>query len=681
MNHSQYDASLGRKLGLLMLVVSLSLTQARAAWTTRAPVLPDRIFAMAQSSNRFVGLAGSRLSAQDVLISIDGSKWTLLPSTATQPIESLGYGNGQFVGLSSQMAWTSLDGEEWEGWPIPTDENSPTQYPVMSRIVWGSGVYLGVEKFGSPAGLWSSTNGREWKPLPPMEAGLLDVAYGNGKFVAVGSRGEVGTSAEGRDWIFDTSGTRRSLNQVVFGKGVFVAVGDFNTCLTSTNGIQWTRRQLTTPWPFAGRFTDIAFGNGTFVAANGFEVFSSANGTTWTRTEFLSLVPGIYRINYAAGAFVSWSEFETDIFRSTDGKSWASVVSPIDRFLEGIAYGNGVAVAVGDASARTNKSLIMTSANFVDWTIRDSGTNEWLHAVAYGAGRFVAVGDYGIIRTSPNGSTWAGAVAPTNRPLLAITYGGNRFVAVGMSGTVISSVDGLTWKAHPTGSRAEYSRVAFGGGVWMASSDTGALIRSVNGTDWATVPEPPQGSWLGLAFGNNQFLLVGADGMVWGSANGTQWTEKEPLPMPSLNGVYPMTFGNGIFLVAGPNGVAFSADGNEWQRAEGGFEPIYSITPIPGGFAAVGGWPGVYTPEHSFLLTLDADELSPFSIGQLQVLPQGDVRFSFPTQPGKEYSVEASADLKNWQTLNVFPGSSSRADYTNRPPPGLMQRFYRANRR
>lgn len=681
MIHSRHARFRHQKLCLILFSICWFSTQLKAGWITRAPVLQDRLSNMSQSSNRFVALAGSRLSAQDVLISTNGSKWTLLPSTATETIDSLGYGNGQFVGMSRRTAWTSRDGVEWDAWPIPTEGNAPNEYPYMSRIVWGAGLYVAVERFGSPAGLWVSTTGKEWEPLPALDANPLDVAFGNGKFVVVGSKGEVGTSANGRDWTFDTSGTRRSLNQIVFGNGVFVAVGDFNTCLTSTNGIQWTRRQLTSPWPFSGRFTDLAFGNNTFVAANAFEVFTSPNGTAWTRTEFLSLVPGIYRLNYAAGGFVSWSEFEPDIFRSTDGKSWTPVHSPIDRFLEGIAYGNGIAVAVGDASARTNKSIILTSANFVDWTLRDPGTNEWLHAVAFGAGRFVAVGDYGIIRTSANGTSWSGATAPTNRPLSAIAYGGNRFVAVGVNGTVVSSTDGLSWKAHVTGSRAEFSHIAFGNGVWVASSETGELIRSANGTDWTSIAAAPPGSWLNLAFGNNLFLLVGAQGSVWSSANGTQWNEQGQLPIPSINGVYPMAFGGGIFLVAGPAGIAFSADGADWQVAEAGYDPIYSITPIPGGFAAVGGWPGAYAPEHSFLLTLDQDELSPFGISQLQLLPQGDIRFSFPTQTGKEYSVEASSDLQNWQTLSVFPGSSSRADYTNQPPIGLMQRFYRARRR
>jgi hypothetical protein len=680
MINSSFSRTFSQMACLLAAYSCLMLPQLKGAWTTRAPVLQDRISAMTGSSNRLVALAGSRLSAQDVLISTNGSKWSLLPSTATERLDSLGYGNGQFVALSSGSAWTSTDGVNWEGWPIPTEENSPTDYPYFSHIVWGAGVYVGVESLSRSQSLWISNNGRQWEPLSLATSGILDVAFGNGRFVVVGARGETGTSANGRDWTLDTSGTRRSLNRIIFGNGTFVAVGDFNTCLTSTNGVQWTRRQLTSPWPFGGQFSDAAFGNNTFVVANGFETFTSANGTAWTRTEFLSLVPGIYRLNYAAGAFVSWSEFETDIFRSTDGKSWAPVLSPIERLLEGIAYGNGVAVAVGDASSRTNKSIIMTSGNFVDWTLRDSGTNEWLHAVAYGGGRFVAVGDYGIIRTSANGTTWAGASAPTNRPLLAITYGGNRFVAVGVNGTVVSSTDGLTWRAHPTSSRAEYSRVAFGNGVWVASAESGELIRSVNGTEWASITPVPPGNWLNLAFGNNQFLLVGADGAVWGSANGLQWSEKSPLSVPSINGVYPMAFGSGVFLAAGPSGVAFSPDGEEWQTAEAGYDPILAIVAIPGGFLAVGGSPGVFGQEHSFLLTIDEDELTPFGIGQLQLLPQGDIRFSFPTQPGGQYSVEASSDLENWETLSTFPGGNSRADYTNQPPLGLMQRFYRAKR-
>jgi hypothetical protein len=63
--------------------------------------------------------------------------------------------------------------------------------------------------------------------------------------------------------------------------------------------------------------------------------------------------------------------------------------------LEGVAYGNGLFVAVGDGGT------ILTSRDGVSWTRRTSGTSNQLEGVAYGNGTFVAVGWYGTILTSP----------------------------------------------------------------------------------------------------------------------------------------------------------------------------------------------------------------------------------------------------------------------------------------
>jgi hypothetical protein len=42
----------------------------------------------------------------------------------------------------------------------------------------------------------------------------------------------------------------------------------------------------------------------------------------------------------------------------------------------------------------------------VSWTQQTSGTRDDLNGVAYGNGLFVAVGDFGTILTSPDGVNW-----------------------------------------------------------------------------------------------------------------------------------------------------------------------------------------------------------------------------------------------------------------------------------
>ncbi|MDT7910160.1 MAG: hypothetical protein RQ912_09555, partial [Thermus sp.] len=92
------------------------------------------------------------------------------------------------------------------------------------------------------------------------KAGLNGVTYGNGLFVAVGSRGTILTSRDGVNWTEQTSGTGNRLNGVTYGNGLFVAVGRHGTILTSRDGVNWTEQTSK-----AG-LNGVTYGNGLFVA-------------------------------------------------------------------------------------------------------------------------------------------------------------------------------------------------------------------------------------------------------------------------------------------------------------------------------------------------------------------------------------------------------------------------------
>jgi hypothetical protein len=83
----------------------------------------------------------------------------------------------------------------------------------------------------------------------------------------------------------------------------------------------------------------------------------------------------------------------------------------------------------------------------VTWTQRTSGTGNDLIGVAYGNGLFVAVGDDGTILTSPDGVSWTQRTSGTGNLLEGVTYGNGLFVAVGKDGTILTSPDGVSWTA------------------------------------------------------------------------------------------------------------------------------------------------------------------------------------------------------------------------------------------
>lgn len=251
---------------------------------------------------------------------------------------------------------------------------------------------------------------------------LNSVAYGGNTFVAVGY-GTILTSANGIDWA-SRQANGYNLLDVTYGNGVFVAVGSkagAGVALTSPDGANWTEHSLDTTAQLMG----VTYGSNTFVAVgDGGSIFTSPDGTNWTKQN--SGGDGyLFDIAYGGNTFVAVSTMST-ILTSEDAVSWTTHHMGIEVDLWGVTYGNGTFVAVGHGA-------VFTSADGADWTARSLGTRYYLEDVAYGGDKFVAVDRYGAILTSTDGAIWVLQRTGENdyKWLYGVTYGYNSFVAVG----------------------------------------------------------------------------------------------------------------------------------------------------------------------------------------------------------------------------------------------------------
>jgi len=124
---------------------------------------------------------------------------------------------------------------------------------------------------------------------------------------------------------------------------------------------------------------------------------------------------------------------------SEAGATWTSRTSQGNP-LFGVAYGNGLFVAVGShPDPLSFASVILTSPDGVTWTAQTSGTGNRLNGVAYGNGTFVAVGNFGTILTSPDGASWTQRTSGTSNWLRGVAHGNGLFVAVGEGGIILTS--------------------------------------------------------------------------------------------------------------------------------------------------------------------------------------------------------------------------------------------------
>jgi hypothetical protein len=197
-----------------------------------------------------------------ILTSTDGVSWVQRYSSGFN-LYGVAYGNGQFVAVGyldwttttnyqeiyTPVILTSGDGASWV-------EHQPGVSAVgagLSQIAYGNGLFVAVgtayadgspdSTYATPSSIYAvtpliltSSDAVNWaeQPSGPEPESLRSIAYGNGQFVAVGMLGHILTSSDSVNWVRHQSGAQLALlSAVTYGDGRFVAVGSGGTILQS----------------------------------------------------------------------------------------------------------------------------------------------------------------------------------------------------------------------------------------------------------------------------------------------------------------------------------------------------------------------------------------------------------------------------------------------------------------
>jgi hypothetical protein len=286
------------------------------------------------------------------------------------------------------------------------------------NVAYGNGKFVTVG-----TGIAYSSDGINWKTAasPSSYYRIEEIAFGNGKFVVGTQDGCISTSTDGVTWTATKSiysSSFSSVDGLAFGNGIFVAGGGYymDSIRTSTDGVTWTPSK-----EISGlSINTIAYGNGKFVAGGGGGKFGvSSDGSTWTtashniitKTKWSDSPSSIMSIAYGNGKFVAGTG-DGKIAYSSDGLTWTTVAnSPFDEYP----------YIFGDANYDTMEALLYC-----------------INAIAFGDGKFVAACLGGRTAVSSDGSTWRvvsesafGKDMSLANGINAITYGNGKFVAVG----------------------------------------------------------------------------------------------------------------------------------------------------------------------------------------------------------------------------------------------------------
>ena len=204
------------------------------------------------------------------------------------------------------------------------------------------------------------------------------------------------------------------------------------------------------------------------------KVFHSRDGDRWQQAS--GHADHLYGVAYGNGVFVAvgWGG---RILRSTDsgGERWLEAsASPADGVLlplNGVGWNGTGFVAVGEFT-------ILHSSDGERW--RDAGGRDiadWLEGVAGANGKSVAVGS--TILYGSDGERWKQASTRGTADWLgSVTWGGGRFVAVGSGGTILHSSDGEHWKASASGAANDLAGVVWGAGRFVTVGRNGTIAVS-----------------------------------------------------------------------------------------------------------------------------------------------------------------------------------------------------------
>jgi len=267
-------------LGVSILLLSQALADPLDNWTTnQVSTNSFCLDCVVYGNGRYVAY-GEYLDWGVIMTSEDGINWALRLDGKTNSSGfsfsiALVYTGNRFFALGGFGASAvSTNGADWTAFShYAIDPNGG----LFTSVAYGNARHVMVG-----GGAYTSTDAVTWTAHPP-QGGVVDIAFGASKFVAIGNPGHIYTSAIGSSW------TDRPIlggNKISFCNGNFLVPYGPGTNLISSDGISWA----TVNTGITGFLGKVTFANGLFMSRAGVYLATSTDGTNWI--QYPQALPG-----------------------------------------------------------------------------------------------------------------------------------------------------------------------------------------------------------------------------------------------------------------------------------------------------------------------------------------------------------------------------------------------------
>jgi hypothetical protein len=311
------------------------------------------------------GKGGETSTSFDVTVDDPLLSWVRRgEGVTTSALNGVVFGGGKFVAVGGYVSVSSPDGVTWTRGSGMTNNYSYAVAYGNSRYVAVGYVYRSsTQSFFS--GIAASADGAVWTDYSPGNSipDLRGVAFGAGRFVAVGKSGIMFTSTDGTTWTAVSSGTGNDLYVVRYDHGQFVAAGALGTFLISTDGVTWQNVSLASE---SSSVYGLIYNQNAWLAITSSFLTSSSNqskqlawsssdGQTWTkiRLGISSSVNGPIAVANSSLLLGVSRVSDGQLFIAQSIETWAvapvfpTPVGSVTSSLQSAAEGNGTIVIVG----------------------------------------------------------------------------------------------------------------------------------------------------------------------------------------------------------------------------------------------------------------------------------------------------------------------------------------------
>ena len=477
----------------------------------------------------------------------------------------------------------SVTGAVWvkvPGGPTGTalwHHRAPNPSPNFTRNVkYLNGQYMAVGNHGT---LLTSPDGESWQKTTVGQGidTLGGIAYGAGKYVLAGHvdymAGRIFTSDDGVSWHETAAVPHHNFSDVAFGNGTFVAVGGAGKMLTSADGETWVTNPVTYPEGNRTSLLSITFAAGKFVAVGmrsdtgqvyRGSIMTSEDGVHWQVT-YANAAYTLWDVAYGNGLFVAVGGMNTGpcfIATSGDGVTWTQATgASAYADLFSIEYDGTQFIAAGKTHSGSN-AITTVSGNGANWTDKPIGILPGLQAVASDGAKLVAMSGYGNIYLSADaGTSWGYCTGGSTQTLQDVAYNGsNLYVAVGLKGTIQTSPDGRDWTIQTSGTANDLNKVDYLDGQFIAVGKAGTILTSPDGVIWTAQTTGVTQELKGLTYGEGRYVVVGGSSdsspVMLYSTDGVTWTSEDMTGIISRSFV-SVAYGDGAFLAVMQYGQAY----------------------------------------------------------------------------------------------------------------------------